>query len=108
MIGFGSIGKGTLPLIERHFSYDKKRFIVIDPEGQDLQTAGSSAASASSIGSDQDNYRHLLDAAAHAGGGPGFLRERIGDTSSLDIMELCREIGAPYRHRGRALEGLLF
>jgi homospermidine synthase len=25
MIGFGSIGRGTLPLIERHFSFDKKR-----------------------------------------------------------------------------------
>ncbi len=27
MIGFGSIGKGTLPLIERHFAYDKSRFV---------------------------------------------------------------------------------
>ena len=35
MIGFGSIGKGTLPLIERHFNYDKKRFVVIDPEDKD-------------------------------------------------------------------------
>ena len=26
MIGFGSIGKGTLPLIERHFDYDKDNF----------------------------------------------------------------------------------
>ena len=31
MIGFGSIGRGTLPLIERHFEYDKSRFTVIDP-----------------------------------------------------------------------------
>jgi homospermidine synthase len=31
MIGFGSIGRGTLPLIERHFSFDKDRFIVIEP-----------------------------------------------------------------------------
>ena len=31
MIGFGSIGKGTLPLIERHFDYDEKRFVIIDP-----------------------------------------------------------------------------
>ena len=35
MIGFGSIGKGTLPLIERHFKYDKSRFVVIDPEDKD-------------------------------------------------------------------------
>jgi homospermidine synthase len=26
MIGFGSIGKGTLPLIERHFEFDQERF----------------------------------------------------------------------------------
>ena len=31
MIGFGSIGKGTLPLIERHFDYDTSRFVIIDP-----------------------------------------------------------------------------
>ena len=31
MIGFGSIGKGTLPLIERHLAYDKSRFVIIDP-----------------------------------------------------------------------------
>src|SRR5262249_30287001 len=35
MIGFGSIGKGTLPLIERHFEYDKARLVVIDPEDKD-------------------------------------------------------------------------
>ena len=47
MIGFGSIGKGTLPLIERHFNYDKKRFVVIDPEDKDRKLLDS-AASASS------------------------------------------------------------
>src|ERR1700753_3683213 len=35
MIGFGSIGKGTLPLIERHFAYDKARLVVIDPDDSD-------------------------------------------------------------------------
>ena len=35
MIGFGSIGKGTLPLIERHFDYDAERFVVIDPDDSD-------------------------------------------------------------------------
>ena len=31
MIGFGSIGRGTLPLIERHFKFDLSRLVVIDP-----------------------------------------------------------------------------
>ena len=35
MIGFGSIGKGTLPLIERHFEFDRTRFVVIDPNDAD-------------------------------------------------------------------------
>ena len=35
MIGFGSIGKGTLPLIERHFEFDQDRFVVIDPDDSD-------------------------------------------------------------------------
>ena len=34
MIGFGSIGRGTLPLIERHFKFDKSRLIVIDPSDE--------------------------------------------------------------------------
>ena len=39
MIGFGSIGRGTLPLIERHFKFDKSRMTVIDPRDTDKQAA---------------------------------------------------------------------
>ena len=35
MIGFGSIGRGTLPLIERHFKFDRSRMVVIDPRDDD-------------------------------------------------------------------------
>ena len=35
MIGFGSIGRGTLPLIERHFQYDRSKLTVIDPSDAD-------------------------------------------------------------------------
>lgn len=31
IVGFGSIGRGVLPLIERHFKFDRKRLTVIDP-----------------------------------------------------------------------------
>ena len=47
MIGFGSIGKGTLPLIERHFSYDKSRFVVIDPSDRDHASSTSTASALS-------------------------------------------------------------
>ena len=41
MIGFGSIGKGALPLIERHFKFDHKRLVVIDPSDVDREIAES-------------------------------------------------------------------
>ena len=34
IIGFGSIGRGTLPLIERHFTYDPHRVHVIEPSDE--------------------------------------------------------------------------
>ena len=47
MIGFGSIGRGTLPLIERHFEFDKSRFVVIGPDG--IPTARCSTSGALSF-----------------------------------------------------------
>jgi homospermidine synthase len=35
MIGFGSIGKGTLPLFEQHIIFDRKKFVVFAPEDED-------------------------------------------------------------------------
>lgn len=33
LAGFGSIGKGMLPLILRHFDVEPKNVTVLDPEG---------------------------------------------------------------------------
>ena len=96
MIGFGSIGKGTLPLIERHFDYDKKRFVVIDPEDKDRKLLDQRGIRFIHQAVTKDNYRHLLTPLLTAGGGQGFCVNVSVDTSSLDIMELCREIGALY------------
>ena len=96
MIGFGSIGKGTLPLIERHFSYDKKRFVVIDPEDKDRKLLDSRGIRFVHQAVTKDNYRHLLTPLLTAGGGQGFCVNVSVDAASLDIMELCREIGALY------------
>jgi homospermidine synthase len=96
LIGFGSIGKGTLPLIERHFSYDKSRFVVIDPEDKDRHILDERGIRFIHQAVTKDNYRHLLTPLLTAGGGQGFCVNVSVDTSSLDIMELCREIGALY------------
>ena len=97
MIGFGSIGKGMLPLIERHFEFDKSRFAVIDPERQGPRHARRARRSASSTKAlTPDNYRDMLTPLLTEGGGQGFCVNVSVDTSSRDIMELCRELGALY------------
>ena len=97
MIGFGSIGKGTLPLIERHIAFDRSKFVVIAPD---------------------DNDRHLLDERQHPVRPPARHARRITatcsrrcsprapgrgmivnlsvDTSSVDLMEFCKDIDAFY------------
>ena len=58
MIGFGSIGKGTLPLIERHFKYDKSRFVVIDPEDKDRQLCDERGIRFIKQAVTRDNYKN--------------------------------------------------
>jgi len=96
MIGFGSVGKGTLPLIERHFTYDKSRFVVIDPEDKDRHLLDERGIRFIHEAVTRANYRALLTPLLTAGGGRGFCVNLSVDTSSLDIMELCRDLGALY------------
>ena len=96
MIGFGSIGKGTLPLIERHFTYDKTRFVVVDPEDKDRKLLDERGIRFVHQGLTKDNYRHLLTPLLTEGGGQGFCINLSVDTSSVEIMELCNELGALY------------
>ncbi len=96
MIGFGSIGKGTLPLIERHFTYDKNRFVVIDPEDKDRKLLDERGIKFVHQAVTKQNYKTLLKPLLTAGGGQGFCVNLSVDTSSVDIMELCNEVGALY------------
>src|SRR5579872_3900845 len=92
MIGFGSIGKGTLPLIERHFHFDKSRFIVIDPDDSDRALLDERGIAFKKLELTKDNYRDVLKPLLTNGEGQGFCVNLSVDTSSLAIMEFCREI----------------
>ena len=56
----GSIGKGTLPLIERHFSYDKTRLVVIDPDDSDREILDARGVRFIHQAVARENYRDLL------------------------------------------------
>jgi homospermidine synthase len=98
MIGFGSIGRGTLPLIERHFNYDTSRMVIIDPhpEGENEEIAKRHGVRFIRQAITRENFRDVLSPLLTAGGGRGFCVNLSVDTSSLDIMKLCRELGALY------------
>jgi homospermidine synthase len=96
MIGFGSIGRGTLPLIERHFKYDQTRLTVIDPVDTNRKLLDERGIRFVQTGLTKDNYREILTPLLTEGGGKGFCVNLSVDTSSVDIMELCRELGALY------------
>jgi len=96
MIGFGSIGRGTLPLIDRHFGFDSSRLTIIDPADVDRDEIALYGGKFLNLGITRDNYREVLGPLLSAGRGQGFCVNLSVDTSSLEIMEFCREIGALY------------
>ncbi|MBB3952166.1 homospermidine synthase [Aureimonas jatrophae] len=96
MIGFGSIGRGTLPLIERHFHYDKNRFTVIDPKDHDRHLLDERGIRFRQEAVTRQNYRELLTPLLTEGEGQGFCVNLSVDTGSLDLMKLCRELGVLY------------
>ncbi|MCP5181977.1 MAG: homospermidine synthase [Pseudomonadales bacterium] len=96
MLGFGSIGRGMLPLIERHFTYDHHRLTVIDPKDRYSTFLKQRGVRHIRQAIRPDNYREVLERLFPKGGGQGFLVNVSVDTDSLSLMRLCRELGVLY------------
>jgi homospermidine synthase len=96
MIGFGSIGRGTLPLIERHFNFDKSRFTVIDPEDKDRHLLDERGIEFIKVALTADNFVAVLKPLLTKGGGQAFVVNLSIEVSSVAIMQLCHKVGALY------------
>lgn len=96
IVGFGSIGKGCLPLIEKHFQYDSKRMVVIDPSDKDRKILDQRGIKFLHMGLTAENYIEVLTPLLTEGGGKSFCVNLSVDVSSLSVMKLCRELGAFY------------
>ncbi len=96
MIGFGSIGRGTLPLILRHVDCDKSRVTVIDPDDTHRQMIAAAGVNFVHDGIRVDNYRELLTPLLTAGPGRAFVVNLSVDVSSVAMMELCKDLDALY------------
>ncbi|HMB48842.1 MAG TPA: homospermidine synthase [Afifellaceae bacterium] len=96
IIGFGSIGRGFLPLIERHFDFDRERLTVIAPDDGDRQLLDERGITFLHQALTAENYRQVLEPLLTKGEGQGFCVNLSVDTSSLEIMRMCRQIGVLY------------
>ena len=111
MIGFGSIGRGTLPLIERHFKYDKSRLIVIDPSDANKKLLDERGIRFIQEAVTKENYKTLLKPLLTEGGGQGFCVNLSVDTSSV-VSCICaassaRSISIRSLSLGPAFKGYL-
>ena len=96
MIGFGSIGRGTLPLIERHFKFDLSRLVVIDPREDIADYLQSRNIRHIRTHLTKENYKDVMKPLVKGVEGQGFCVNLSVDASSVDLMKLCRKYGMLY------------
>ncbi|MFO0795838.1 MAG: saccharopine dehydrogenase NADP-binding domain-containing protein, partial [Gemmataceae bacterium] len=94
IIGFGSIGQGTLPLIERHFTYDPHKVTVIEPSDEHRTFLEQRGVHFVHSEVTRENHGALLTELfpEHK----GFCVNLSVDTSSLELMRFARALGVPY------------
>ncbi|MBL8503150.1 MAG: saccharopine dehydrogenase NADP-binding domain-containing protein, partial [Rhodocyclaceae bacterium] len=93
MVGFGSIGQGTLPLLLRHIDLKPEQISIVtgDENGRGVAAEYGVAFHATPL--TPANYRSLLEPRLDRG---DFLVNCSNDVSSVALIELCRERGALY------------
>ena len=96
MIGFGSIGKGALPLLERHVGFDRNKFIVIAPEDDDRRLLDERQLRFLHKAITKENYRDVLTPLLTFGPGRGMIVNLSVDTSSVDLIAFAKDIDAFY------------
>ena len=94
MIGFGSIGRGTLPLIERHIGFDRAAFTVIEPSGEFAHILHDHGIRHLQLALTPDNYAATLRGLFPSG--KGMVVNLSVDVDRILLMELCAELGVQY------------
>jgi homospermidine synthase len=96
LIGFGSIGRGVLPLLERHIRFDRKKFVVIAPDDDDRNLLDQRELRFMQVAITKENYRDVLTPLLTGGPGRGMVINLSVDTSSVALMELAKDLDAFY------------
>jgi homospermidine synthase len=94
IIGFGSIGRGVLPLILRHFDVASDDIVVVAPNDDGDAILEHHGIRRIDCALTRHNYAELLSALL-VGPAPFIVNVSV-DTSSVDLIRLAREHGALY------------
>ncbi len=94
MIGFGSIGRGVLPLIERHIGVDRGEFTVIEPSGEFAHLLQERGIRHLKVALTAENFAEVLRPLFPEG--RGMIVNLSVDVDSIELMKLAQEIGVQY------------
>src|SRR3990172_1821446 len=90
LIGFGSIGRATLPLILRHIACDRAKITVIDLSAEWSHLAEKEGIAFLKQEITRQNFKTILTPLLTAGPGQALIINLTVDVSSIDIFKLAR------------------
>ena len=93
MVGFGSIGQGTLPLLLRHIDLKPEQITIVTGDENGRKVAAEYGVDFHTTPLTPANYRSLLEPRLGRG---DFLVNCSYDVSSIALISLCQERGALY------------
>jgi len=96
IVGFGSIGRGVLPLIRRHIAHDPARLVVVDCDDSHRNILDEQGIRFVHQAVTCDNMRDVLEPLLKNGGGRGFCVNVSVDISSIEMIRLCEELDVFY------------
>ena len=94
MIGFGSIGRGVLPLIERHIGFDRAHVTVIEPSEDHAHILRDHGIRHLPVALTAGNFSEVLRPLFPQG--RGMIVNLSVDVDSLAVMKLAQEMGVQY------------
>jgi homospermidine synthase len=92
-VGFGSIGRGVLPLVLRHIGTQAQRIVIVTADDAGRAAADQFGVKFIKHALTRDNYNAVL--AEHVKAGDFLLNVSV-DVSSVALIEFCRKAGALY------------
>ncbi len=93
MVGFGSIGQGTLPLLLRHIDLKPEQIVIITGDENGREVAAEYGVEFLPVPLTPRNYRQMIEPRLARG---DFLLNLSNDVSSVALIALCQERGALY------------